>query len=164
MKLLPSQNRGFTLPELIVALGIFTILAGVTSVNLLTSQRQATLAAVSDQLVTDLRQQQMKAMTGDRESRTVPDSYGIYFGPGSYTLFHGSVFNPSDTDNFEVDLDSNMQFINLNLADSSIIFGQESGVFSNYTATSNSFTLLNTADQTSLTFQLNRFGVITSIH
>src|SRR3989344_9266975 len=79
------KTSGFTLVELMVVMGIFALMLGFTSINLIRPQTQANLDTTVTTLVSDLKEQQIRAMTGDG-----PSDYGVNFEPGRYTLFTGS--------------------------------------------------------------------------
>ena len=118
-----KAQRGFTLIELIIVLSIVGILLGFTTINLSRSQQSASLNAVEQILLSDLKQQQLKAMIGDTEGRAASDLYGIHFDSNKYTLFHG-VYSEGEPYNFVINLDSNMQFNN---PEYDIVFSRLSG-------------------------------------
>jgi prepilin-type N-terminal cleavage/methylation domain-containing protein len=104
-------QRGFTLIELTLVLSLTAILLGFITINLARSRQSASLNAVEQVLLSDLKQQQLKAMIGDTEGRATSDSYGIHFDSNKYVLFHGT-YSEGDSSNFVINLDSNMQFNN----------------------------------------------------
>jgi len=120
-------QRGFTLVEVSVATSIVIILLGFIVINLTHSQQTASLTSIEEILVTDLRQQQLKAMVGDTEGRVTSGSYEIHFTSDQYILFHGSIYSSSDTSNSAINLDDNMQFNNPNY---DIVFSKLSGTTS----------------------------------
>lgn len=150
-----KTQRGFTLIELIVVTSITIILLGLITISLVRSQQTASLASVEEILVTDLRQQQLKAMVGDSEGRVGLDQYGIHFDSDRYVLFHGT-YSPSDTSNSVINLDANMQFDGP-LAD--VVFSKISGEIP-------AALTIELKDNTNLRIKkthLNTFGVITQI-
>lgn len=156
-------QKGFTFPEIIIVMGIVTILLGFITFNLLRAQSSSSLTAAVDTLVTDTRNQQIKAMTGDSEGRGVADSYGIHFSANQYVLFHGASYNQSDTSNFPVNLDTNLNFSSNTFPNGNIIFLETSGEVSSYSAVANSIILQTTAGNQSKTITINKYGVITSV-
>jgi prepilin-type N-terminal cleavage/methylation domain-containing protein len=80
--------KGFTIVELLVVMGIFAILASLSTLNLSHAQHGSYVNATVDTLVSDLKRQQHKAMIGDTEGRGTASNYGIHFDPSSYVLFH----------------------------------------------------------------------------
>lgn len=116
-------QRGFTLVEVAVVTSLIVILLGFITINLSRSQQSASLNSTQQILITDLRQQQLKAMTGDTEGRATSDTYGIHFDQASYTLFHGTYLT-TETTNSVTSLPSGMQFNNSGY---DIIFQKVSG-------------------------------------
>jgi len=120
-------QRGFTLVELIVTVSILVILLGFITIGLDRSQQGASLASAQEELVTDLTQQQLKAMIGDTEGRSSSNSYGIHFDSNQYVIFHGATYSSSDSSNTIITLDNNLQFNNPNF---DVIFSKLSGTTS----------------------------------
>jgi prepilin-type N-terminal cleavage/methylation domain-containing protein len=89
------MEKGFTLTELVVTIGLLLILFTFSSLNLLGTIRRPTEAGIYDVLISDVRSQQIKAMTGKG------DGYGISFTSNSYIL---------TPDNFTVDLPDGYTF------------------------------------------------------
>lgn len=154
------SNAGFTIQELLVVMAVMAILLGIVVMNLVTIQNRTNLDAAATTLNAEIKQQQLKAMVGDTEGRTTPDTYGIRFNTNSYTFFHGTTFNASDPDNFTIDLADNMQFSSIQLPNQSVVFNRVSGDFYNYNPSLSSVTLTNTTAGESKTIQFNRYGVI----
>ena len=90
-------KKGFTLVELLIILAVITTLLGFVVVNLLGAQRRASIDTVVDTLVTDLKQQQFKSISG--ETSRGNGLYGIHVGNNYYTLFQGTTFSSSDPSN-----------------------------------------------------------------
>jgi prepilin-type N-terminal cleavage/methylation domain-containing protein len=151
-----KNGAGFTLIELIVVLSIMAALLGLTSINLVRSQQTASLNSAEEVLVSDLRQQQLKSMIGDTEGSLDAGPYGIYFDSNQYVLFHGATYSQSDTSNFAVNLDSNMQF---NSPDFNIIFSKMSGEIT-------TAIVIELQDKTNAQLKkihINNFGVVTQV-
>lgn len=149
--------KGFTIVELLVTMVIFATLIGLATINLAGAKQRTSLNTSVEVLVNDLAQQQLKAMTGDTEGRSSPDLYGIHFNNNKYILFHGTVFNSSDTSNFTVNLGDNITFTQ-NFPD--VIFQRVNGE----TGTSGSITLLDNTTKTQKSINYNRYGVVTGIN
>jgi prepilin-type N-terminal cleavage/methylation domain-containing protein len=153
MKKIRTQH-GFTLIELAIVIAITVILLGFITINLVRSQQGASLSAIGEILLTDLRQQQLKAMMGDTEGRSTSDSYGVHFDANRYVLFHGTYSDSEDT-NSVVNLEDNMQF---NSPNYDVIFSRLSG--------ETSAKIIELQDNTSLKFNrihLNALGVATQV-
>ncbi|MEN9328480.1 MAG: hypothetical protein RI947_1288 [Candidatus Parcubacteria bacterium] len=159
-----NTTAGFTFVEIIVVIGILATIAGLTIMNLSGVQRRAYLNTQLTTTIADLKSQQLKAMTGDTEGRSTHDAYGIHFGSSSYTLFHGLTYNASDSSNFTINLDGNIDLTNITLPQSEIIFTSGSGELTNYIQGADAFTLRNTLNGDQKTVTINRYGVIISIN
>jgi len=150
-----ANKQGFTILELIITMGIFAIVASLTTVNLTNSQRHTSLNSTTTTLISDLKQQQIKSMTGDTEGRSISSSYGIHFDSNQYVLFHGDSYNSSDTSNFTITLDSNFSFLNLG----NIVFSRINGESTGLT----SIILRDNTINNQKDIRVNNYGVITDV-
>lgn len=161
MKHLIKKN-GFTYMELLIVVAIFLILIGVITVSLAQTRNSVSLSSEIEKLLLDIKTQQMKAIVGSTEGRTTADSYGFYFEQNKYTLFHGSAYNPTDSTNVPVNLDSGMQFVNISFPSSILLFSKRSGEMTGFAVGSNTITVRSLSDSQDRTITVNRYGVITS--
>ncbi|OGF99725.1 hypothetical protein A2Y99_02015 [Candidatus Gottesmanbacteria bacterium RBG_13_37_7] len=159
-----NKKSGLTLVELIITMAVFGILYGVVTVNLMGIKRQASLNSSLTTLISDIKNQQLKAMSADTEGRSTNDSYGLYFASDRYILFHGVTYNPSETSNFSVSLGDGMEFSTINLPTNSIVFTKGSGEISNFLIGSNTLTLTNTQNNEVKTITINQLGTITTVN
>lgn len=157
------DEGGFTFPELIIVMGIVVIMLGFVTINLLRAQSSSSLTTTLDTLTSDIRNQQIKAMTGDTEGRGVPDSYGIHLESDRYVLFHGTSYDQSDTSNVTVPIDPSITLVSDLFQSGDIVFLQTSGEVRNFSPGANSFTLQTVTSNQSQTITLNKYGVITSV-
>lgn len=151
-------QRGFTLVELLVSIGILTILFALTTINLNRLPSSTSQSSSYDRLVTDLRGQQTKAMAGYNAS-----SFGIHFENTSYTVFNGMAYSGSDPTNYKIDLDPNLSFTGSNFpADSGgshVVFSAGTGDVSGLTG-SNTYSVSISDSLTSevKTVTINQYG------
>lgn len=147
-----------------VVMGVFAILVGISSINLLTAQRQSLVSSTFSTFISDARSQQVKAMTGD--AGTAPDSgsYGIYFTQNSYTLFEGTSYDPNSSTNFVVNLPSSVIFQTINLPNSSIIFNDGDGSVINYSSAQNDVVLSSTTGTETKTITFSDLGTIPQVN
>lgn len=151
-----KTQRGFTLIEMIVVISTIVTLLGFITISLVRSHETASLASVEAVLVADLRQQQLKSMIGDTEGRADSDQYGVHFEERRYVLFHGPTYSSTDTSNFVINLESNMQF---NSPEFEVIFSKKSGEIA-------SGVIIELQDNTNSKLKrihLNPLGVITQV-
>lgn len=156
-----SIQQGITLVELIVVMAIFTTLIGLTTINLLGAKQQASLSTSVDTLITDIKEQQVKAMVGDTEGRGNTDKYGIHFETNTYTLFHGT-YTPGDSSNSVISLGDSIQFSTVSFPSSQLIFSKGSGEVSG--SGSNTIVVQDISNGSTKTITINRYGVVTGIN
>jgi prepilin-type N-terminal cleavage/methylation domain-containing protein len=154
---------GFTLLELLIVLGIFSLLIGFVTLNLGGVTRSVTVSSMASTVAADIRSQQVKAMSGSGNGNSASD-FGIYFEQGRYTLFTGSTYTSSNSTNFVVNLDSGLVFSNISFPASTIIFSQRAGEISGYSSSSSSITLASSTGSERKTIHINQYGVIDSIN
>lgn len=149
------MRKGLTLIEVIVVMAIVALLAALTSFNLLSGRRQAEKRSVVEQVVSDMRSQQSRAMVGD----SLGASFGIHFANNTYTLFTGATFNAADASNFVVTLDNNIEFTTTFLGNN-IVFTPVSGEVTNYVLGSDTVTIIDATDTSYHILHINQYGVV----
>lgn len=148
------MKRGFTLVEIIVVIGIGLVILGTTTVLLLSGQRRVAKISAEEQVLSDMRSAQTKAMSGG-------GTQGIYFGDITYTLFNGLVYNAGNAANFIVTLDNSINLTNT-FAGSNIVFLAVSGEINNYVSGLDTVSIVDATDGTSRTLRFNKYGVVTA--
>lgn len=151
------KDAGFSLVELILVMSIMATLIGLITINLVNSQQRASLSSLVQNLISDIRQQQIKAMVGDTDGGASANSYGIHIDSNKYVLFRGTSYDPLETSNFAVNLPKNMIFVTPGL---DIIFSKVSGEIS----AAASFQLQDTTNGNLKTIQINKYGVVTGVN
>lgn len=159
-----TKQKGFTLIELVIIMGILLLLFGFVMVNLLQEENIVSVNASVDILISDISSQQTKAMVGKSDGVSSGNSYGIYFESDRYTLFKGNTFSATDSANFTVMLDENIVFNNVTFPNNIIVFSSLSGEVSGFTDGNNTITVANVQGQEIKTITINRYGVIKSIN
>lgn len=130
-------NRGFTIIELMVSIGILAILFALTTINLGRLPSATSQGATIDTLMADMRSQQTLAMAGNT-------SAGIHFDSTSYTLI------PS---NFVVNLDPGFTFTSISFTNGNLNFAAGSGE-----TTAGSFTITNGQINQTQVVNINKYG------
>src|SRR4030042_5132924 len=156
-------QKGLTLIELLVAIGILLILFTLTTMNLSRLPSSTAQSSGYDLLISDLRSQQTKAMSGyNSDAGAISgNAYGVHFESTSYVLFRGSAYSPSDVDNFLVTLEPNLSFTGSTLPTSngnSIVFSQGSGDIANYISGQDGISLSNSFTGDVKVIRLNKYG------
>lgn len=157
-----KKQAGFTLTELIVVMGIMATLFGFATVRLLGVQQKPQLNTVVSTLVSDLKSQQLRAMTGDGGGTGSALSYGIIFSESQYTLFRGSVFSPTDPGNFTVSLLTPIK-LTTGLTDNTIVFNKGNGEIINFSSGGNIISVKNTLSSEQKDIMVNSLGTVVSV-
>jgi len=125
------SRPGLTLIELLIVMGVFAIIFSFATINLLKPQRKASIDAAASTLVSDIKEQQAKAMASDSEGSSNLQDHGVYFENNRYTLFQGSSYQAANPLNFTVDFSPNTIILN-NLPLSQIVFSKNNGLWLNF--------------------------------
>lgn len=158
-----KHQSGITLIEIIIVMGIFAILFGFTTINLLGANQKTSTTALINTLISDIRHLQIRAMAGEINSLGNSTSLGIRFETDKYILFQGNTYVSTNSSNYAISLDENLVFSPISLPQQQVIFASGSGEIINYSSTSHSVTITNTVTNAQKTIQFNKYGVITQI-
>ena len=163
MKSVKRYQKGLTLIELIVVIGILSTLFGIALVSILNIRVITTNNTSVSVIISDLKNQQIKSMTGDTEGRGAPDNYGIKIFSDQYVLFHGMIYDPAVIDSFAVPVESGYT-LNTTFPNGTILFASGSGELVEFIQNKNAITITNTSSGQSKTIQLNKYGTVTDIN
>ena len=152
-----KNNNAFTLVELILIMGLFSLLVMISGINLIKPQVSASIDTTVNQIVSDLKSQQIKSMSGSTDGLSSSQNFGIYFESDKYTLFTGSSYNSSDSRNFIVHLATGLSLSN-NLTSSQIVFSKINGEIVSYT--SGSYVQLSHSSGGSQIINISSLGVV----
>ncbi len=156
---LTLDKKGFTLVELLLVMGIIGLLLAVSSLLLLNLIPKASLTTQAEKLVAELRNQQLRAMTGQIGSAGTVQSQGAYFTADRYVLFSGTSYNVADPENFEIILDQPLQ-IESALPASQVVFLAGSGEIDTYDSDRDRITIRNPSSNESVAIEFNQYGII----
>ena len=156
---MPAGGQGFTIIELMVSIGILTILFALTTINLTRLPSSTSQSSSYDRLVSDLRSQQTKAMVGYNQATgaTTGSAYGVYFdtsdpSKNKYILFTGVNYT-GGTEYYPVDMDPNLTFTGITFPDLQVVFATGSG-----DTASGSASITNSLTGEVKTLKLNKYG------
>lgn len=160
--LISKKQEGVTFIETLLVLGIFSILVSIGGIGLLNNRQKATSNTALNVLVSDIKQQQAKAMFGEKgEGGRLA---GVFFATTSYTLFNGSSYSPSNPSNFTVNLSDDLEFQEILFPSSEVVFATSSGEFLDYGAGEDSIILRNKKSNEQKKIKINRFGTIKEVN
>lgn len=145
-----------TIVELLVVMGIFSVLAGVVFVNLIAPLNRSYTASSLETLLADIKAQQVKSMTGSSQGQ----SHGVYFGNNFYTTFTGSAYNSNDASNITTTLSSGVKVTDSTIPSSTLVFIATTGEIAGFSGTAYQFTLKNTNNNQAKVVTINRYGAL----
>lgn len=151
------MKLGFTMVELLLAMGIFAILAALGSINYFSTYNQTSVGTTEDVLIADLRSAQAKAMTGSSINGATVPSWGVKFFSDHYTIFPGPSYVDGASTNYIVALPQNM-LLSPDLTSNQLLFLKGSGEISSYDSEADSISL--NLGTTTKTVELNRYGIV----
>lgn len=157
------NQRGFSIVELLFIVAIMGILLALTTINLLTVQRKTTLNSTLEVFMSEIKEQQLKAMIGDTQGSATAESYGVYLTSTSYTLFRGTAYNPVSTFNTRTTLTPTVE-LTTTFPSSTIVFSRGSGAIANFNPSFNTVTFRDIDSNVSKTVTINRYGVVSGIN
>ena len=156
------DEAGFTLVELVLAIGILMLVFSFTILNLRQAQNQTSLNSLIPVVIGDIKSQQVKAMNGFGDETTSSEQ-GIFFDTQQYILFQGEVYQPGNVNNFVIPLEENFRFESITFTDSQVRFNPGSGEVDDFLEGSNSFVIRNIADNEVRRITINELGVISEV-
>ena len=156
-------KKGFTLIETIIVIGILSVLIVLVAPSLLNLRSNTSINTTLDTVVTDLKSQQIKAMSGDTEGRGIPDNYSIYIQPSSYILFHGINYSQSDTSNISIPIETQYQ-LSTTFPSNKITFASGSGEIVGFLNGQNTITIREVGKSNQKVIILNKYGTITQFN
>ncbi len=155
-----SFQKGFTIIELVLAMSIFGVLAGLVTINLLGAQRSSSLSGTVNTFIADLKSQQIKAMVGDTEGRGSTSTYGLSIEPNQYVLYYGT-YSAGLGANFTVEMPTGVQ-VSTDAPNDKIIFSLGSGEVSGLTNGTYTINFQDSSSQKEVT--INKYGVVTGVN
>lgn len=123
-----TSKSGFTLIEILVVLAILGLTAGLIFPNFNFWQKQSSLDAAAQEIVSALRLAQSQTLASEGAS-----VFGVYFETDKFTLFKGVSFYPSSPDNNIHPLNSSLKIAAINLGGVNFaVFDRLTGRTANY--------------------------------
>ncbi len=118
MDTISKTEKGFTLIEVLLVLGLLVALAGTGLFYSVDSFRRSQFRAERDMVVSLMQQARARGIANINEQ-----SHGVHIDPTSYVLFSGSVYNAADPSNQSYP--ANVVITHTGMTD--VVFSQVSG-------------------------------------
>lgn len=151
---------GFTLIEMIVVIGLFITLFAISTISLTNLIPKANFVTTHQSILSDIKSQQLKAMTGSTSGTGNGSAYGIFLENDKYTLFTGLTYSASSTDNYTIELSNGLSLTEITFPLNSIVFSQGNGEIPGFSELTSSFKLINSSTTEEYIFNLNKLGVV----
>lgn len=163
-KMRSKLKTGLTLIEIVLVTGLTALLIGFTTISLLGTRSQASISSTVDQVIADLKEQQIKAMVGDTEGRLALSEHSVSFEADRYILFHGQTYDPDESSNAVFELDDAVEFTGVTFPSSKVVFATGSGEVVGFVPGSNTLTIRNKNTSEQKTITVNKLGTITQLN
>ena len=155
------RMMGFTVVELVAVMGIVAIIFSISLIGVSVFNPKDDLDGFYEIFLTNLKQQQIYALTGQTSGQIDNGNYGVYIDGDGYVLFRGTNYNEEDVDNFEVRLDDLV--LSTTFPQSTIVFEKDGGAIDNYSDGSNTVSLEHLHDNKSIVVSLGKYGTIEQV-
>lgn len=163
-KLTARTETGFSLIEVLFVVAFFVIILAFATPNLFNPLGREKVGTLSNDIVSNLRDAQTKAMSSETFGKPATSEFGVHFGSNNYIIFRGTIFDPTDSDSFLVDIPTGLTVnpnLPCNLAPNdcnNIVFSKLSGEVQNFDQTKNSLCLSDSLNNRIL-ITINFLGV-----
>ncbi|MEK7493816.1 MAG: prepilin-type N-terminal cleavage/methylation domain-containing protein [Patescibacteria group bacterium] len=121
---LHSSTKGFTLIEVVVAIGVLAIISTTLFIGFSRATESADLKTSAFKVVDTLQFARTRTIASLASSQ-----YGVHFEAGQYVLFRGATYNASDPDNIVYALPSRVEIATIALTGggSDVVFDRITG-------------------------------------
>lgn len=152
-----KNEFGFTFVEVVIVMGIMVVLLMIGSVNFLPIKQTASLSTTAQSLITDIKEQQLKAMGGE-------SAQGIYFDidQKKYVVFGGLTYDPANVSNFDIKFGDQIIVSEIDFSGRQLLFSAASGELNNF-STGYKIVLQNTVTSEQRSIYFNKYGTIINL-
>jgi len=145
-----NREKGFSLIELLIVIGIFIVLAGLTMPVFLNLYQKRDLNSETRKVLANIQEVRSKAMTENLD-------YGVKFETNSYSTFRGNSFGEGE-DIIQYIISDNLSFSLIEIPNGEVVFRAVNGEIIDFSIDDNSVVISNSSEIK--TIQFNRLGVI----
>ncbi len=160
-------TAGFTFVELLVVMAIIGIMSTVGYISMSKLQTTADTNTSLDRLIASIKTQRIYAMLGNSTTKVKAMPQGIYFEQGSstYVVFscedlQDCSYIPLKSSNQAEVLERSLIFSTVTLPGSQIVFTPYSGEIMDYQPESNTLTIDNVYDHSTIILRVTPFGTL----
>jgi len=139
-------------------MGIATVIFAITSIILSSLIPKANLNSFTEVLKAEIRQQQLAAMSGEKDVSDSAVNYGVLFSEDQYTLFAGTTYDPVPVDSYTTQAPEALG-ISTDFANNAVIFEKGSGEVQNFDSDNRTITITDSLSKQSKTITLNKYGI-----
>lgn len=149
--MLKKQNKGVTLIELLLVMGLITMLFTIGGLSLSSLEKESQLDLLASEIKTSLLTAQSRTLNG------MPA--GVYFETEKFVLFSGDQFVNGNPENEVTDLPKGVVLTSNNFPSQTVTFVKITGYINNFSPPE-SVTLLEEGTGKTRKVLLNRLGVV----
>ena len=158
---IPVQNqKGFTLIEILLVMTVLGVLIAVSTQIVQFNLPHNTLDTLSQQVISDIKNQQMAAISGVTTQSGAYVDYSIRFEEHRYILYPGLVYQENNPENTIITLDNGYVFSEISFPFSELSFSRLSGDVRNYSSAQNAFKIVFTQNNERRLITINKRGVL----
>ncbi|MBN1262896.1 MAG: prepilin-type N-terminal cleavage/methylation domain-containing protein [Candidatus Pacebacteria bacterium] len=156
-----KKEAGLTLIEIIVVIGVLSVLFGLGTVVMSGFARQDRIEAEAKKITACLFQARVKTLAGYSYGQPTALNFGVHFESARYTLFGGIGFNPDNPLNQKFDLAPELAINDISLSSDDCVFEKITGQVRNFDPVNNYFILTDRRGNQKRKISINKLGVVT---
>lgn len=159
-----TNRKGLTLVEVLLVITILAVLSSFTGFTLLRSRNKVSLDGIINQVIQDVKTQQLQTMSGLIQGGISNRYYGIHFENTRYILFHTPTYQANDATNYAINLEADSRFSVINLPNNEILFADAGGEIEGFDPIRNFVTIDNINSDLQKTLYFNIYGTVYEIN
>ncbi len=121
------MQRGFTMIEIIVVIGVLMLISSGATILFLSTQANNQREVIVNELISSLRKAQSRAINGENQSE-----FGIYFEEHKYIEFQGASYMEGNPDNIVNLLPAGVTIRNINFNGDDFVYYERMTGEANY--------------------------------